>query len=627
MAVDMTLVWLPLCTLLVLLMQAGFACFEAGLVRRKNAINVAMKNVADLMICILLFLAIGYPLMFGANTLIPGGLLGWGASPIFSDDPTLMLQGLFQAMFAGTCITIVSGIVAERTMFRGYLWLAAGMVVLVYPISGYWAWGPEGWLASLGFVDYAGSTVVHLVGGAIGLVAAHHIGPRFGRFDGAAHMEPSSLTFSSLGAFILMFGWFGFNAGAATDFENEVPRIMFNTGLGAAAGILVGLIASRVMDKNIRSESVLGAMLAGLVGVTAGCFALTPWGAVIMGGLGALGAMGAIRLLEKWQIDDPVAGVPVHFVAGAIGTILYPLFSYETAMPEHFAIRFDWVGVQALGVVAIGGFALAVAYVYMKITSQFVVYRVSERDEILGLNVAEHGAGSSLSDILEQMHRQADNDDYRSPIYADNANDAYHLAFLYNRLRERFNSKSEQARKLYEDAIYLANHDTLTGLANRRALFESAERAQNDLKRHGDTTALAVIDVDDFKKVNEAFTFDVGDMVLQEIAQRLADACRENDVVARFSSDTFVLLLQRADQEALQEVLDRYQRSITLSPIRVGEHAISLTVSYGATLIQEETRIDVTLQGAYDALYAAQQGGGNQGLILTRNVRDKAKRA
>jgi len=231
------MIWLALCTFLVLLMQAGFACYEAGMVRRKNSVNVAIKNVADLGTTIVAYLLVGYTLMFGESW---HGLIGTGPSVMLEGGAQDLLVALFQAMFCGTAITIVSGAVSERTSFRGYLLLAVSMSVLVYPVTGHWAWAEGGWLLALGFHDFAGSTVVHAVGGAIALAAVLRIGPRLGRFNRAdgrrAGIDGDNLAVSALGAFLLMFGWFGFNSGGATDFVHEVPLVLVNTAIGAASG-------------------------------------------------------------------------------------------------------------------------------------------------------------------------------------------------------------------------------------------------------------------------------------------------------------------------------------------------------------------------------------------------------
>ena len=603
--------WLAICTFLVLLMQAGFTCFEAGLVRSKNSINVAIKNVADLGISILLFMLIGYPLMFGETIAELGGLIGWGASPLMSDDPQLMLHTLFQAMFAGTTITIVSGAVSERTSFRGYLTLTAVMSIFVYPVSGHWAWGDGGWLALKGFYDFAGGTVVHSVGGAIALAAVLCIGPRLGRFDGEAGIEPFNLSVAALGAFLLMFGWFGFNSGAGTSFDTDIPLILVNTAIGGTVGIVVILVVDILSGVKPGAQPLLTSMIGGLVGVTAGCAAIPPFGAAALGAIGGLSATYGVRLLERLRIDDPVGAIPVHLFAGLSGTILIPLFAYETVIPATVSGRWEWFLVQLIGSLGIASFAFVSAYLFIKISNRIIHYRVSPEDERIGLNIAEHGAKSGMLDLLNQMAAQGESGNFSTPVAAEPETDAAYLAIFYNGVRERFLAESTKSEKLLKEAHYLALHDPLTGLANRRAFSDAAQRKLAAVKRTKTTAAIATLDIDHFKSVNDTHGHDAGDAVLCEISMRISKFARAEDIVARMGGEEFAILISNPDPEEAVLAAERFREAIADTPFQTSAGDLKITASFGVSIMTAETDLDKTLKACDEALYRAKKAGRN----------------
>jgi len=605
-------------------MQAGFTCYEAGMVRRKNSVNVAIKNVADLGTTIVFFMLIGNSLMFGGSWL---GLIGFEPSVMLIGEPQELLVALFQAMFCGTAITIVSGAVSERASFRGYLLLAICMSVLVYPVSGHWAWGEGGWLQEMGFLDFAGSTVVHAVGGAIALASVLHIGPRLGRFDGkrpSGHIDGDNLAVSALGAFLLMFGWFGFNSGAATDFEQQVPLILVNTGIAAGVGIVTVLGMSAVTGGKPKATDILTGMLGGLVAITAGCSVVQPIGALAIGALGAAVAVWGLGVLERARIDDPVGAIPVHLFAGVLGTVLLPLFASSEHIPEAIGGRIGWMGVQALGALVSTVFAFSVAWVFIKITSFWVKYRVSPEDERIGLNVAEHGASTAMLDLLDQLSMQGSKGDFTTPVVVDEETDAAHVAWFYNQVRERFVKEAERSQELLDEAAYLALHDPLTGLKNRRAFMMSATDVMADLNRYSGEATLIMLDLDHFKSVNDTHGHDVGDEVLIELARRLSGVIRETDVVARLGGEEFGIIVSHATLDDGHVAASRVLASVSQEPFAVTIGALPVTASLGMATMSRHAVVDGALKAADEALYEAKRSGRNRIVVADADKADGA---
>ncbi len=393
--------WLLIAAFLVMFMQPGFAMVEAGFTRSKNTANILMKNLMDFAIGSLLFWAIGFTLMYGDSI---GGFIGTpdfffmsdGVGDNYSDYADLF----FQTVFAATAATIVSGAVAERTEFKAYLIFSIVITVLVYPISGHWTWG-GGWLSQLGFHDFAGSSIVHSVGGWIGLAGAAVIGPRLGKYDknGKARAIPGhNLTFGALGVFILWFGWFGFNPGsqlAASGTDNAVAigHIAVTTNLAAAAGAVTAMLVAWVRYKRPTLSLTLNGALAGLVAITAGCDAVNPVGAVLIGIIAGFILPFAVELFDKvLKVDDPVGAVSVHGVCGAIGTLLVGVFSTSEGLFYGHGAKL--LGVQAIGVLTFFVWAFGAGLILFTILKKAKILRVSKRVEEEGLDIYEHGEGA-----------------------------------------------------------------------------------------------------------------------------------------------------------------------------------------------------------------------------------------
>ena len=384
------LMWIVICGILVFFMQAGFTLVEVGFTRAKNAGNIIMKNFMDLCIGSLGFWAVGYTVMYGDTI---GSVVG--TPTLFFSDPENMHNLFFQTVFAATAATIVSGAVAGRTKFTTYLIFSFIMTVIIYPISGHWVWQGEGWLTELGFVDFAGSTVVHSVGGWAALVGAIIVGPRLGKYtNGKSNAIPGhNLLLGALGVLILWLGWFGFNGGSelaiSGDSANAVAGILITTNLAAAAGAIAAMCVSWVRYGKPDISMTLNGALAGLVAITAGCAAVSPAGAAIIGLIGGSVVVLSIDFIDKvLRVDDPVGAVSVHGVCGALGTLLVGVFATDGGL--LYGGGFSLLGVQAIGVLAVGVWAASTAFVVFFILKKTIGVRVTKEEEVDGLDIHEH---------------------------------------------------------------------------------------------------------------------------------------------------------------------------------------------------------------------------------------------
>jgi Amt family ammonium transporter len=389
--------WLLVTAFLVFFMQAGFAMVEAGFTRSKNTSNILMKNLMDFAIGSLTYWFIGYSIMYGGSML--GGLIGNPFEKMAFSSSGFggyadMSDLLFQTVFAATAATIVSGAMAERTKFNAYIIFSFVVTLVIYPISGHWKWG-GGWLDQLGFQDFAGSTLVHSVGGWVGLAGAAILGPRIGKYkDGKAKALPGhNLAYGALGVFILWFGWFGFNPGselAATGGSTiAIGHIAVTTNLAAAAGAVAAMFLSWIKYKRPTLSLSLNGALAGLVAITAGCNAVSPAGAVAIGAIAGIVLVYSVIFFDQVvKIDDPVGAISVHGVCGALGTLLVGVFSTDAGL--LYTGSFKLLGIQTIGVLAVGAWALGAGYILFKILKATNGLRVSKRIEEEGLDVYEH---------------------------------------------------------------------------------------------------------------------------------------------------------------------------------------------------------------------------------------------
>ncbi|HRK80188.1 MAG TPA: ammonium transporter [Saprospiraceae bacterium] len=400
--------WMLVATCLVFIMHLGFSTLEAGFVQRKNVVNILFKNVMILAIGLLSYCVIGFNLMYPGADYAGGffGFAGFGLSApegeaaaieYASGKYTYWTDFIFQAMFAATAATIVSGAVAERIKLNSFLIFSILLVSFVYPITGMWKWG-GGWLNEAGFYDFAGSTLVHAMGGFAALAAVLVVGPRRGKFLPGGVIKPipgHSMPLAAIGVFLLWFGWFGFNGGSVLSADPMAVSLVFvTTSLAAAAGAVGAYIVSGLMFKNHDLSMVLNGILGGLVGITAGADLMTPLSAIAIGFIAGCIIPASVVFFDKIKIDDPVGATSVHLVCGIWGTLAVGVFGSKAGLGQL------WV--QFYGVLAVGAFTFAAAFAFMYLLKVTVGVRVSEKEEVVGLDVEEHEM-HAYSDTVDPM--------------------------------------------------------------------------------------------------------------------------------------------------------------------------------------------------------------------------------
>jgi len=400
-------VWTLVAAFLVFFMQAGFAMVETGLTRAKNSCNILMKNLMDFCVGSIAYWAVGFGIMFGADAM---GLFGTNGFFLSAADPTTgdglwqFAYWMFQVVFAATAATIVSGAMAERTKFSAYLFYTFFISLIIYPIVGHWIWG-GGWLSKMGMVDFAGSTVVHSVGGWAAMVGAIMVGPRIGKYnpDGSSNSIPGhNLPLAALGVFILWFGWFGFNPGSTTAGTNlSIATIAVTTNLAAAAGAITAMLTVWMMFGKPDTSMTLNGALAGLVAITAPCASVSPLSAVLIGAIAGVIVVMSVNFFEHTlKIDDPVGAISVHAVCGAWGTLAVGLFAqevYGTASGlSHgnglfFGGGLHLLMVELIGVIAVFAWTVAGSAVVFGAAKMLTGLRADDEEQIKGLDIGEHG--------------------------------------------------------------------------------------------------------------------------------------------------------------------------------------------------------------------------------------------
>jgi len=461
---QLDIAWMLICAALVMLMQGGFCLLESGLVRAKNSFNVALKNLVDFCVSAGVFWLFGFAIMFGAS------YHGWFGTSLFcpgeDSSPWLMAFFIFQMVFCGTATTIISGAVAERIRFRGYFVIALLVSGVIYPLFGHWAWGGvvagtgTGWLAQEGFIDFAGSTVVHSVGGWVALAAILVIGPRIGRFDGERPgIHGHNLTLATFGVLMLWFGWFGFNGGSTLAMNDSVPLIIVNTNLAGAFGGLACLACSWVMHRRPDVGHTMNGAVAGLVGITASCHIVAPWAAVVIGcGAGIICCL-VTEVLPRLKIDDVIGAFPAHACAGAFGTLALAFL----ADPSHFGDGMTmwsqfWVQLKGVATCAVLSFGGGFAAIYL--INLVLPLRTSAEHEVAGLNISEHGASTELIDLLTNMSRHREQGDFSQKVEIEPHTEVGQIAAEYNRVLECVNNEMKQRseaearfRGIFENAV------------------------------------------------------------------------------------------------------------------------------------------------------------------------------
>jgi Amt family ammonium transporter len=399
-------VWTLVAAALVFFMQAGFALVETGFTRAKNAVNIMMKNLMDFSIGSLAYWAVGFGLMFGISK------TGWiGTSGFFlsdfvpGSDPWVLAFWMFQVVFCATAATIVSGAMAERTKFSGYLLYSIFISALIYPVFGSWAWGSlyhgNGWLEGLGFIDFAGSTVVHSVGGWAALAGTIVLGPRIGKYLKNGRIKPilgHNIPIAALGVFILWLGWFGFNPGSTTAANKDIAMIFVNTNLAAATGAVFAMFISWAKFGKPDAGMSLNGALAGLVAITAGCANVSPLSSIIIGAIAGVIVVLSVIFFDRIRVDDPVGAISVHGVNGAWGTLAAGIFNIG-------GTSLKIIGVQLLGIGSCFIWTFLAAYILFKIIDKTIGLRVSPEEEANGLDHSEHG-GNAYPDFAVSSYSQ-----------------------------------------------------------------------------------------------------------------------------------------------------------------------------------------------------------------------------
>ncbi len=414
-------VWILVAAILVIFMQAGFALVEAGLTRAKNVANIMMKNLMDFCVGALVFFAVGYAIAYGGDFTGAGEYIGGGGWFLIGDDVftygTLdkFVFFTYQVAFAATAATIVSGAMAERTQFRAYVIYSAVISAIIYPVVVRWQWG-GGWLFQGGindtpFHDFAGSSIVHMTGGVAAAMGAYFLGPRAGKYDadGKPRAIPGhSIPFALLGCFILLVGWYGFNPGSWLAADVVIGKIAVNTTLAGAAGAFVAMMVTWFKDGKPDVAMTGNGLLAGLVGVTAGCWAVDQLGATIIGALAGAIVVFAVIFFDRIRIDDPVGAVSVHGVCGAFGTLAVGLFSELDADESGGLLKeglfygggADQLIAQLVGVISIALFVAVTSGLLFLVLKSTIGLRVSEQEELEGLDVHEHGVPGYTNDDM-----------------------------------------------------------------------------------------------------------------------------------------------------------------------------------------------------------------------------------
>ncbi|MDN3612484.1 ATP-binding protein [Vibrio ostreicida] len=429
------LLWLLVCTCIAFFMQAGFTLVETGSIRAKNSVNVAMKNLADFIVVTVTFTFVGFPLTQGSS------FFSFETFPVHQDQYPILL---FNLMFVTTAATIVSGCVAERMSFRGYIYASAFVGVVTYPVVAYWTWNPNAWLYVLGFHDFAGGATVHVVGGMLGLLGTMIIGSRKDRFTHTKNVNeiPSyNHTLVTLGVFLMVFAWLGFNGGSLYQFDERVSTILFNTLLcGTIAGFCTLCMVHR--RKHVPVFVVLNSVLGGLVIVTSCADVARTWDVVVLGVMASFVVRYGDQWLIRWRIDDPVGAIPVHLFCGACGVV------YTALLLNTSSSVFSNLGVQAFGLAIILLWTGLNAYVCFRLLKFFKLDRISEKDEQLGLNISEHGIKMSWLETLRVIENISREGDYSKRVPVEVGTEAGDVAQSFNHLMDRLESNIQVLHKV-----------------------------------------------------------------------------------------------------------------------------------------------------------------------------------
>ncbi|RXJ69694.1 ammonium transporter [Halarcobacter ebronensis] len=602
---EMNLLWILLSSFLVFLMQFGFSLIETGTVRTKNTINVAMKNLIDTIFSVVFFWLIGFGLMFGTDSF---GLIGTDKFFIDGSDFELNAIFLFQAMFAATATTIISGAVAERIKFNGYIVVAILVTAFIYPIVGHWAWNSQGWLAKLGFIDFAGSTVVHSVGAWIGLAGTIVLGPRLGKFKNGQvkYFSPSNHNLIVFGVFMLFFAWFGFNGGSLLAIDFRVTSILMNTLISAVFGGVGAWFISLVSKEKLEVEILSFGIIAGLVGITAGCNNLTLYESAFVGFVSTFIMHFSDQFLtKKLKIDDPLSAVSIHGFAGVWGTIAVGIF----AVPAEGMTRFDFITIQALGVLSAFIFSFILGLALFLFLHKLNLLRVRKKHEVLGLNTSEHNARLPWVETIESIIGIMKTGNIQKKIYEERDTEVGIVAKFFNILLENLRERNTELTTSNKNLQQKAYFDTLTKVLNRSGLFEKINKELNSQEY-----CISIIDIDKFKLINDTYGHDVGDIVLKELAFLISSKIRVDDIFARWGGEEFILIINNNNLTIAESLCEKIRKEVEANTFsKVGKVTISLGVS---NFKNSRQKFDDVLKNADKALYDAKDAGRNKVFVF-----------
>lgn len=606
-------------------MQAGFTCLESGLVRKKNSFSVAVKNVADFCVSTLCFWAIGFALMFGVSA---NGL--FGTSYFFFEMPDqteLNAFFLFQLVFCGAASTIVSGAVTERMRFYGYIIVTIIMASIIYPIVGHWTWSgnaninQSGWLQNLGFYDFAGSTVVHSVGGWVSLAAILVIGPRAGRFEKRQqeNFEGQDLSISGLGVFLLFFGWLGFNGGSLFTINSQLTNILLNTILAGASGGLITLLYSAVKKEIPFVPMIFNGVLAGLVSITANCAIVSTPSAIFIGTIGGLISIYMAKWLYHIKIDDGIGVLSVHLGPGIWATLAVALFGHYSPISNTLD-RWHLFQIQLLGVVSIGLFAFGTAFILLKMVNHFFNLRVSIDVEHIGLNVGEHQMPTELNNLVIAMENNLQHSDFSSHVNEDPYSEVGLIALEFNRALDIFSDELSKREAIASQLERLSKIDQLTGIGNRRGFDEKLNLELALSYRNHNSLSLIMIDIDYFKAYNDSYGHLLGDECLKRVSL-IMRAClqRQGDFIARYGGEEFAVILPQTNAQDAELIFNSIRAKLQREsvPHASSEVSDSVTISAGIAdrdgLSQLDDKDLIALADA--ALYCSKESGRDQSSI------------
>lgn len=575
-------IWTMLAAALVLLMQFGFLLLEAGFVRAKNSVNVAQKNFVDLFIAVICFYVIGFGLMFGSS------INGWLGNPLhfmfFNQleawDYTFFV---FQAAFVGTAATIVSGAVAERMRFGGYIFATLAISLVIYPVFGHWAWGNlldtsnTAWLANAGFIDFAGSTVVHSVGAWIGLAGIIVLGPRIGKFnaDGSVNsIQGYSVVLAGGGALVLMVGWIGFNGGSTTAGTPAFAKIVANTILAAAFAGGSGLFFGYLFDRKYQPSRSINSMLGGLVAITAGCDAVMPGGAAQIGLIAGLVVILSAEILERYfKLDDVLYAVSIHGTCGVLGTLLVAVYATEEKLAA--ATRFEQFLVQAQGAGLAFVWSFGLGMLLFVLLDRTVGLRVSHEDEVMGLNAAEHGVTLGTGEIQKILHAMISEDkiDLTRELNENSGDEAAEIAQILNpflrKVRDLAGSIQVRSDQIADRSskLEVLSKSFLSGagmvMTEADSTHAAASNVDTELKARSDMFGRLSENSEDVSQSARLMTDELGavsqtvqvlSVSIKEIATNASSASAISNDVIRITSEATVTT--SALQEAARQIQD-----------------------------------------------------------------------